>query len=217
MKKILPSLAVGVFILAGVLLVNTLLHTSKQLEEIPSAADIKMDKMALAERLEEAVRFRTISHQDPAKLDRLAFLGFHAFLQKSYPKAHRMLKREVITNYSLLYTWEGSNAGQKAILLAAHLDVVPPGEEKGWLHLPFSGHNDGEYIWGRGTMDDKVSVLSIFEAVESLLSKGFRPKHTSYLAFGHDEVGFQAIERSVRQIFPQGFGGPEPDNWRNRL
>jgi len=36
-------------------------------------------------------------------------------------------------------------------------------------------------------MDDKVTVGSILEAVESLLEQGFAPRRTVYLAFGHDE------------------------------
>jgi carboxypeptidase PM20D1 len=69
------------------------------------------------------------------------------------------------------------------------MDVVPadPGSEKNWTHPPFAGQIDGGYIWGRGSMDDKVSVLGILEAVEHLLSTGFQPRRTLLLAFGHDE------------------------------
>ncbi len=187
MKKIVTSLALVIVILVSVLLVNTLLYDSNQIEEVLPAVDIKIDKTALAKRLEEAVRFKTISHQDSGKLDRKAFLGLHAFLHKSYPNVHRMLTREVVNDYSLLYAWKGSDAAEKAILLMAHMDVVPPGAKGDWIHPAFSGHNDGEYIWGRGTMDDKVSVLAIVEAVEILLAGGFQPRRTIYLAFGHDE------------------------------
>jgi carboxypeptidase PM20D1 len=42
-------------------------------------------------------------------------------------------------------------------------------------------------VWGRGTLDDKTTVLSILEAVEGLVREGYRPPRTVYLAFGHDE------------------------------
>src|SRR5262249_15557296 len=43
------------------------------------------------------------------------------------------------------------------------------------------------FIWGRGTLDDKQTVLGLLEAVDVLLAKGFQPKRTIYLAFGQDE------------------------------
>jgi hypothetical protein len=42
---------------------------------------------------------------------------------------------------------------------------------------------------GRGSMDDKNGVLGILEAAEWLIASGFKPKHTIYFAFGHDEEG----------------------------
>jgi carboxypeptidase PM20D1 len=36
-------------------------------------------------------------------------------------------------------------------------------------------------------MDDKVRVLGILEAVETMLGEGVQPRRTLYLAFGHDE------------------------------
>src|SRR5204862_132005 len=43
------------------------------------------------------------------------------------------------------------------------------------------------FIWGRGTLDDKGSLVAQLEAVEALLAAGFKPKRTIYFAFGHDE------------------------------
>ena len=38
---------------------------------------------------------------------------------------------------------------------------------------PFSGKIDDLFIWGRGTIDDKGSLIAILEAVERLVSEGF--------------------------------------------
>ncbi|HEX6313966.1 MAG TPA: M20/M25/M40 family metallo-hydrolase, partial [Gemmatimonadaceae bacterium] len=43
------------------------------------------------------------------------------------------------------------------------------------------------FVWGRGTLDDKASVVAILEAVEWLIGVGFEPRRTVYIAFGHDE------------------------------
>ena len=69
------------------------------------------------------------------------------------------------------------------------MDVVPiePGTDMQWTYPPFAGAVQEGYIWGRGTLDMKVSVGGILEAVELLLDQGFSPKRTIYLAFSHDE------------------------------
>ena len=71
----------------------------------------------------------------------------------------------------------------------AHMDVVPVDSttESSWKTPPFSGAVDDGFVWGRGAMDDKASVLGILEAVELLLNEGFQPERSVYLAFGHDE------------------------------
>ena len=77
----------------------------------------------------------------------------------------------------------------------AHIDVVPvdgPTKNEWWAD-PFSGDIIEESIWGRGSMDDKASLIAIMEAVEQLLKEGFQPTQTIYLAFGHDEeIGGEA-------------------------
>jgi carboxypeptidase PM20D1 len=140
-------------------------------------------------RLAQALRFATISHEDPAQVDRAPFRELHRFLEESFPQVHHSLKREVIEEYSLLYTWQGTDASLAPALFAGHIDVVPveSGTETEWQYPPFEGCVEEGYIWGRGALDDKVAVLGLLEAAEALLARGFQPHRTIYLAFGHDE------------------------------
>ncbi|HEY5525736.1 MAG TPA: M20/M25/M40 family metallo-hydrolase, partial [Clostridium sp.] len=91
--------------------------------------------------------------------------------------------------YTLYYTWEGKNKVLEPILFSGHLDVVPAIQEAEtqWKHPPFSGYIDNEYIWGRGTLDNKGPVISIIESVEQLLKEGFEPERTICFVFTHDE------------------------------
>ena len=98
-----------------------------------------------------------------------------------------MLTREVISTYSLLYTWPGRRPDLPPAIFAAHLDVVPVEAEGAWKHPSFSGAVADGSVWGRGAIDDKSGVLGLLEAVEALIASGFAPERTLYLAFGHDE------------------------------
>jgi len=69
----------------------------------------------------------------------------------------------------------------------AHMDVVPVENTSLWSQNPWNGDIADGFIWGRGTMDNKMCVMSILESVEYLLKKQHRPKRTICLAFGHDE------------------------------
>jgi carboxypeptidase PM20D1 len=141
------------------------------------------------EHLAAAVRIATISNEDRALTDPVPFTAFHQFLETTYPLVHSHLSREVVAEHSLLFTWEGSDPNAPPVLLMGHMDVVgiEPGTEAGWSHPPFAGERDEEFLWGRGTLDDKCSVIAIFEAVEGLLAEGFRPDVTLYVAIGDDE------------------------------
>ncbi|HSA56560.1 MAG TPA: M20/M25/M40 family metallo-hydrolase, partial [Gemmatimonadaceae bacterium] len=83
--------------------------------------------------------------------------------------------------------WPGRRPDLPAVVLMAHLDVVPVEDAPAWTHPPFSGALAGGFVWGRGALDDKAAVIAILEAVELLVSQGFQPRRTVYLAFGHDE------------------------------
>lgn len=161
-----------------------------------------------AERLSQAVQFRTISYQDRSQINLGEFEGFHAFLREAYPRVFTQLEVEVINGYSLLITWPGSDSGLAPILFTAHMDVVPiePGTESDWAYPPFDGVIADERIYGRGTLDDKQGLLSILEAAESLLAEGFIPPRKLVFAFGHDEEisGNEGAAKIAQHMREQG-------------
>ena len=187
--KILSGVAALFAVLFVVIAVNTLRIGPPPPGDVPPPADIAFDGPAAAGRLAEALRFRTISHAPEAPVEADALVGLRAFLAEAFPKVHATLTREIVNGYSLLYTWTGSDPTLNPILLAAHMDVVPvePGTEADWTHPPFAGAVADGFVWGRGAMDMKSSLMGILEAVEYLLDRGMAPKRTVYLAFGHDE------------------------------
>jgi carboxypeptidase PM20D1 len=186
-KRVLVGLGGSLALLVGVVLVRTLLYRP------PDDPGTRAPRVAVsagaAERLAASIRYRTISHEDPAALDAAAFRGLHDHLRSAFPRVHSALRREVVASHSLLYTWPGSDPSLKPVLLMGHLDVVPveAGTERQWGEAPFGGRISGGFVWGRGAIDNKAQVLGTLEAVEMLLAEGFRPARTVFLAFGHDE------------------------------
>ncbi|UCF93082.1 MAG: M20 family peptidase [Desulfobacterales bacterium] len=188
MKKVgLGILSAGALLLA-VMLLKTASFTSRQIAVEPVAA-AEVDGQRAARNLSRAIQFKTFSDQAPRKSNSAEFKAFHGFLEEAFPRIHRNLQREIIADNSLLYTWKGSDDSLAPILLTAHLDVVPVAAdtEDDWTYPPFAGRIADNYIWGRGSLDDKGCLLATLEAVEVLLGDGYIPRRTLYLAYGHDE------------------------------
>jgi len=183
-------LVLAIAALAGVLVVRAVRMPSRQPpppamtgEPIALAPDAQ-----LAAHLAGALRLPTVS--GPAgPVEPRVFLELHAYLEATFPRVHQALRREIVGDYSLLYTWAGGEPALSPLLLLAHLDVVPAQVTAAtpWTHPPFAGEIADGFVWGRGALDDKVAAISLLEAAEHLLAQGFRPRRTIYLAFGHDE------------------------------
>jgi carboxypeptidase PM20D1 len=186
-KRWLVILALAVFLLNGVLLFRTLAFRSRQIDVSPTT--VTVDVTAAAERLAEVLKFRTVSYQDSSVFELAQFEALHQYLERAFPRVHRALLRETVGGASLLYTWLGSDTSLPPVVLMAHQDVVPvePGTEGDWAYPPFSGAISGGYVWGRGAIDDKSNLTAQLEAVELLLGRGYRPRPTVLLAYGHDE------------------------------
>lgn len=179
---------------------------SKPRASVAPAPKIDVDADAAARRLAGAVRFKTISYDGRPDASGDEFLALHDYLEKTFPAAHRAMKREKVGQFSLLYMWQGSDASLKPIMLMAHQDVVPvaPGTEKDWRHEPFSGDIADGFVWGRGAWDDKSNLLAVLEAVEKLAASGAQPKRTIYIASGHDEeVGGPRGATAIAKLLDQ--------------
>lgn len=161
---------------------------SRQPEAQP-VLPVDLDAQRALERFSGAIQIPTISDSELAPVRSEEFARLHAYLREQFPQAHSRLRREVLQGHSLLYTWPGQDPTLPPVVLIAHMDVVPveAGTEHKWTHPPFSGAVADGFVWGRGTLDDKISVLGLLEAAEWLVSREFQPRRTIYLAFGHDE------------------------------
>lgn len=187
-KRVLWTLLLAVVVLAVVIAGNTWRRPSLQLQ-MPPAQQVEVDEKAAADRLAGAIPIRTVSGMEGLQSDGEAFKKLHAYLAQQFPKLHAALKKEVVGDNALLYTWTGSDPSAKPIALMAHQDVVPiaPGTEKAWAEDPFSGQIKDGFVWGRGTWDNKGNLLAQMEAIEMLVGQGFQPRQTIYLISGDDE------------------------------
>jgi carboxypeptidase PM20D1 len=118
-------------------------------------------------------------------------LRFQEFLVEGFPLFHKAAERWVLNPYSVLYRWPGvgetvKDSDNGAALILAHYDVVPAETEK-WSVDPFGAEMKDGFIYGRGSLDMKSTLISIMEAAESLCAAGFRPKRDVWFAFGGDE------------------------------
>ena len=187
-RRLLKWSFTALALLAAVLAVNTWRQPSRQTAVEP-APPLAFDQAAAVERLAAAVRLKTISDPDDAKLNEGEFLRLHRHLETGFPRTHATLKRETVNDLTLLYTWPGSDPSARPVLLMAHMDVVPVDEatEKQWTHPGFSGARADGFVWGRGAWDNKSNLMSQFEAVELLVQAGFKPRRTIHLLAGADE------------------------------
>lgn len=200
MKTLTKYLGIALLLLVTVLLVKTCTLHSRQ-PAVRSHPIVVADSGAVA-RLQQAVQLATVSYDDSARRDTAAFARFHLLLRDSFPTVHAKMQLTHIGRFALLYRLTGSNPSLKPVVLMAHQDVVPA-DAATWIHPPFSGMVYRDSIWGRGTLDNKGSLMAIMEAMERKLAAGYAPQRTIYLAFGHDEEtvgsGAKAIARYLKQ------------------
>ena len=141
-----------------------------------------------AERLSALVQIPTVS----ASVESTGTGPFERLigtLRLLYPLIHERLEMERVTQLGLLFRWRGADESlaNEPLVLMAHFDVVPADGADGWTHPPFEGVIADGRVWGRGTLDDKGTLVCLCEAVESLLASGFTPQRDVYLSFAGSE------------------------------
>ena len=186
MKKILVFIGAILIIIIAIVLTKTISNIpgahqkSKVLDPLTKEAITHMS---------QAIQIKTETPNDAFEFDTATFIAYRKFLEKSYPLIHKKLPRTVIDSFNYIYEWKGTDTSILPMVLMAHYDVVPVEASaiKLWHAAPYGGEVKEGYIWGRGVLDDKSSMISILEATEAQLAKGFQPKQTILLCFGADE------------------------------
>ena len=168
----------------------------------------QVDGESVAQRLGLAIQLKTFSSANLEEIDPTPFRGLHNLMHTLYPMIDEKLDKEIFSEFSLLYTWKGSNPSLEPVCFLAHLDVVPAdeAEDSGWKYPPFSGTVAEGYVWGRGAIDCKGVLIGQLEAVDNLLREGYQPLRTIYLAFGFDEEtsGLHGAKQMAKALQDRG-------------
>jgi len=88
---------------------------------------------------------------------------------------------------SLVVRFRGNGlSGEKPILLLAHMDIVDaiPSD---WERDPFRLIEEDGYFFGRGTLDNKLGIVSLTSAFQRLMREEFTPTRDLIIAFTGDE------------------------------
>ena len=184
-----------------------------------SGEEIVFDKDKAVSNLQALVRCKTVSYRDHSLEDDAEFEKLIAMLPDLYPNVFRTCEFTRMPDRGLLFKWSGKEPGDPAVMMA-HYDVVPVNEE-GWDKPAFDGILEDGVLWGRGTLDTKVTFNSALFAADHLIARGFVPQHDVYFAFsGGEEIsGPGAVhivdwfrERGITPAFVLDEGGAVVEN-----
>jgi len=186
MKKTIKG--IGIFLLGILIFIVIKTITNKPANNLNGVTLEALPENAIT-HMSQAIQIKTETPNDDYQFDTTAFMSYRKFVENTYPLIHKNLRRTIIDSFNYIYEWKGSDTTLLPMVLMAHYDVVPveASAVKLWHANPYGGEVKENYIWGRGVLDDKASMISILEATEAQLAKGYQPKQTILLCFGADE------------------------------
>ena len=183
-------------VFVAVILVRTVRFTPKPQPTL-SEETVEFDKDAAVEALSQLVRCKTVSYNDHSLEDETEFEKLIQLLPTLYPKVFQVCEFQQLPDRALLFRWPGKTPGDPAVLMA-HYDVVPVNEDK-WDKPPFAAILEDGVLWGRGTLDTKVTFNGILSGANHLIGQGFQPEHDIYFAFsGGEEVNGKGAPNIVQ-------------------
>lgn len=106
---------------------------------------------------------------------------------------------------SVVARMEGEDPSRPALLIHAHLDVVPA-DAKDWTYDPFAAEVADGAIWGRGAVDMLDMDAMTLAVVRDRMRTGRKPPRDVVLAFVADEeaggvFGAQSLVQNQPQLF----------------
>ncbi len=195
-------LAVLLLLFIGVILVRTLNFKPKNTVKADDE-EITFDKEKAVSSLQTLIRFKTVSYYDKEKEDEKEFSGFLESLPRLFENVFKVCEFTTLPDRAILLRWKGKNDGDPTVLMS-HYDVVPTEDDK-WEKDPFGGEIENGVLWGRGTLDTKVTLNSALSAADHLIKNGFVPENDIYFAFsGGEEINGNGAVRIVEYFKEKG-------------
>jgi len=197
------SVIFGILVVfVAVVAVRTIRFTPKPQPQL-SEETVDFDKEKAIDALAQLVRCKTISYNDHALEDEAEFRKLIGLLPALYPRVMETCVFQQLPDRALLFRWPGRTPGDPAVMMA-HYDVVPVNEEK-WDKPPFAGIIEDGILWGRGTLDTKVTFNGVLSAADHLIGENFQPEHDIYFAFsGGEEVNGKGAPNIVQYFMDNG-------------
>jgi len=86
-----------------------------------------------------------------------------------------------------------TGADAPTVLCYGHFDVQPPDPLELWESDPFEPEIRGDYLYGRGTVDDKGQLYMLLAAARELAAAGELPVNVRFCCDGEEETGGHSI------------------------
>ncbi len=191
---------IAIFI--AVILIRTLAFKPlPQPKILDDSADFKRDESIKA--LQELIKCKTVSYYDSSLEDDNEFQKLISLLPTLYPNVFKVCEFKQLPDRALLFKWAGKENGKPTVLMA-HYDVVPV-EEQSWEKPPFDAIIEDDVLWGRGSLDTKVTFNGVLFAANTLINEGYVPKNDIYFAFsGGEEVNGNGAVNIVNHFKENG-------------
>ncbi len=191
-----------VLVFALIILIRTLAFKPR-LNRVIDKFEIEFDREKAVKNLQELIKFKTISYKDASLEDANEFEAFIDNLPNIYPSVFKTCEFTRFEDRALLLKWKGKNNGKPAVMMS-HYDVVPVNEDL-WSVPPFEAVIKDGSLWGRGSVDTKVTFNGALTSAENLINQGFIPENDIYFAFsGNEEVNGKGAPNIVNYFKENG-------------